>query len=173
MAAPNFDFDYKPVKPARFTKWVPKKWRPEYERVVIMSATGLSNTQIAEKTGFTKQHVSNILNLPQAEQLQAKIVERMRERALTDIPSVLNRVAEKAAERLEKMINNDELFEKNPFAVIDRGMDVIKGLNHLKSKAPEQGNTTVNGNAVILNLRDVDEIAAGLEKLAEVKRLHG
>jgi hypothetical protein len=174
MAAPNLEPEFKTQKPVKFKKWIPKKWRPEYERVVAMSAAGMSNKQIAASVGFTPVHVSNILNLPQATDLMERIVAKMREKSMVDIPSTLQRVAEKAAQRLESVINNDELFEKSPFAVLDRGMDVIKGLNHLKgggNGAP--GNVThVHGNAMIVSSDQADALSEGLRKRNEVKRLH-
>lgn len=174
MAAPNFDPEYKSVSPVKFKKWIPKKWRPEYERVVAMSAAGMSNKQIAANVGFTPVHVSNILNLPQATDLMERIVAKMREKSMVDIPNTLQRIAEKTALRLESVINDDDLFEKSPFAVIDRGMDVLKGLNHLKGGGNgSPGNTTiVNGNAMIVSSDQADALSEGLRKRNEVKRLH-
>ena len=174
MAAPNLDPEFKSQRPVKFKKWIPKKWRPEYERVVAMSAAGMSNKQIANSVGFTPVHVSNILNLPQATELMERIVAKMREKSLTDIPSTLQRIAEKTAVRLEKVLDNEDLFEKSPFAVIDRGMDVLKGLNHLKgggNGAP--GSVThVHGNAMIVSSDQADALSEGLRKRNEVKRLH-
>ena len=173
MAAPNLE-TYSASKPVIFKKWIPKKWRPEYERIVAMSAAGFSNKQIAKDVGFTPVHVSNILNLPQATDLMERIVAKMRERTLVDIPSTLQRIAEKGVQRLETAMNNDDLFEKSPFAVIDRAMEVVKGLNHLKgggNGAP--GNVThVHGNAMIVSADQADNLALGLQRREQVKKLH-
>lgn len=119
-------------KAPKLTKWVAKKWQPEYERMVAYSAMGWSNKKIAETLKYTPEHVSNVLNLPQAKELKDKILAKLRERTLEDVPSILKKVAQKTAERLETILNDDDLFEKSPFAVIDRGLDVMKGIGHLK-----------------------------------------
>lgn len=176
MALPNYDFDYKPQKPTKFQKWVPKKWRPEYERIVALSAVGKSNTEIADIVGFGKQHVSNVLNLPQADELMKKIVEAMTRRSLVDIPNSLQRIAEKTVQRLEVLMDNDKLFNDSPFAVIDRGMKVVEGLRHLQgggNGAP----TMVNNGKVVNNTfnvpaTQVDSLIAGLQKANEVKQIH-
>lgn len=119
-------------KEPKLTKWVPRKWQPEYERMVAYSAMGWSNIKIAQELKYTTVHVSNVLNLPQAKELRDKILARMRERTLEDVPNILQRIALKTAERLETVVNDDEMFLKTPFAIIDRGLDILKGTGHLK-----------------------------------------
>lgn len=176
MAAPEMELDYVPTNgKAKFTKWIPKKWRPEYARVVALSATGLSNKVVAEKTGFTKEHVSNILNLPQAEELRERIIKAMEKQATTDIPNALQRIAEKTVQRLETLVNDDEKFKDSPFAIIDRGMDVLKGLNHLKgggNGAPVQGGNTFNGPTIIVPASQVQNLIDGMSKADEVMEIH-
>ena len=130
MTAPALNF--MPKKQPSLKRWVAKKWKPEYERMVAYSALGKSNIEISQMLSRTTVHVSNVLNLPAALELKEKILARMRERTLEDVPSILQKVAQKTAERLQTMIDDDEMFKKSPFAVIDRGMDVLKGIGHLK-----------------------------------------
>lgn len=131
MAAPALDIRTDKRPPA-LKKWVAKKWKPEYERMVAYSAMGWSNIKIAGECGRTTVHVSNVLNLPQAKELKQKIMERMREKTLEDVPTLLKKIAHKTAERLNSIIQDDDKFEKSPFAVIDRGLDVLKGTGYLK-----------------------------------------
>src|SRR5690606_39878928 len=105
---------------------------PEYDRMMFMSVAGFSNKQIGERLGYTKEHVSNVLNLAQAEQLREEIQKRMREEAYQDLPKRLNEIAAKTVERMHMLVHNDDIFERSPFQVIDRGMDILKGLGHLK-----------------------------------------
>lgn len=130
MTAPAFDLRLK--RQPSLKKWVAKKWRPEYERAVAYSALGKSNIEIAQLLNYTTVHVSNILNLPAAIELKEKILVRMRERILEDVPSILQKVAQKTAERLLTIVEDEELFTKSPFAVIDRGLEAVKGLGHLR-----------------------------------------
>lgn len=153
-------------------KWQPKKWRPEYERMVAMSCLGWSNKMIAERAGYTPEHVSNVLNLPQAEHLREQLLERMREQTLKSIPERLDEIAEHTLKRLHTVVTNDELFEKSPFAVVDRGMDVVKGLGHLKGGGNGAPGINVS-SAIIIQGEQAEGLFASLEKAREVRRIHG
>ena len=179
MAAPNIVEQEAPKKDRvlKFKKWVPKKWRPEYERVVALSAAGKSNKQIGEIVGFTKEHVSNILNLPQAEALMDRIIAAMNQRTVVDIPNELQYIAQKTVSRLKSAIDNDKLFEESPFALIDRGMKVVEGLRHLQgggNGAPTQAPNVNNGTVINFNVpvAKADDLIAGLQKANEVKQIH-
>jgi polyhydroxyalkanoate synthesis regulator phasin len=175
QAARNYESEAQ-YRPARLTKkWAPKSWRPEYQRVVGYSALGLSNTQVAEKTGFSAQHVSNILNLPEAQAMLQDITRKIKEQQEQNIPSVLNDIAIKSALRIKSMLNDDELYEKSPFAVIDRGMEMLKLTGHVRgggNGAPPppttQNNTYISGLPEELMLR----LISGIDKADEAKKLH-
>lgn len=158
-------------------KWEPKKWRPEYDRIVAYSAMGKPNTWIAETLDFTPEHVSTILNTPEAVALMMKIQAKLRENIEVNIPDVLSELAGKAVSRLREVLMDDDLFEKSPFAVVDRGLDILKGLNHLKGGGnganPVGGGNTTNIGTVILAPGQKSDIMEGLERIAEVKRIHG
>lgn len=163
MAAPAIDI--RPRKQPSLKRWEAKKWRPEYERAVAYSALGKSNIEIAKLLNYTPVHVSNVLNLPLAKELKDKIMARMRERTMEDVPSILQKVAQKTAERLLKVVEDDDLFTKSPFAVIDRGLDVMKGIGHMKgggNGAPAQVNNQQNNffNGVPPQL--LDQLSMGM-----------
>lgn len=159
-----------PKRP-KLKKWIPKKWRPEYERIVAYAVLGLPNTVIANKVGKTPQHVSNILNLPEAQKRQLELLEKLKKNIDVSIPDTLEYVAQKTTERLKALVDNDELFEKSPFAVIDRGMDVLKGLSHLRGGGNGSG-PTVNGNVIILPVGVAQNLNDGLSKADEAVRMH-
>lgn len=158
----------------KLNKWRPKKWRAEYDRIVALSVCGKSNKQIAAEVDFTPEYVSVILNLPEAEELRVKLQERLRDKILEDVPTVLTRTAQKVAKRFEEMVDDNELFEKSPFAVIDRGIDLLKGLRHLQTAAPSASlpSMTINGPAVIMPAMAAEGIRDGLKKADEALRLN-
>lgn len=158
------------TKRARLNKWKPKKWRPEYDRIVAYSVMGKANVWIATNLGFTPEHVSTILNLPQGIELAERLRLKLRDQIETNIPDTLAYIAKKTAERLKQVIDDDDIFAKNPFAVIDRGMDVLKGLHHLSPSNGTNGDTHI-GTVIISNGQKSD-ILDGMEKVAEIKRLH-
>lgn len=156
-------------------KWKPKHWRPEYDRMVAYSVLGKSNIWIAKFLGFTPEHVSNILHQPEAVELAEKLHAKLREGIEANIPAVLDEIALKAVSRVKQLIDSDELMIKSPFAVVDRSLDVLKGLNHLKRSGDQSslgGGTTVNIGTAIIAPQQTSDILEGLQKVAEVKRLH-
>ncbi len=155
-----------------FGRWKPKAWRPEYDRMVAFSILGKSNIWIAKQLGFTPEHVSTILHQDQAIELAENLQAKLRENIATNIPAVLDEIAIKAVSRVKAVIENDELFQKSPFAVVDRSLDVLKGLNHLRNKSDNGSNTTNIGVINITNEQKSD-IMKGLERIREVKQLHG
>lgn len=160
-------------KPRRgkLKKWNPKKWKADYDRVVAYHVTGKKNVEIATILGMTPVHVSNILNLERAQQLKAKLEQMLRERMETNIPDTLEYVARKTTERIKQMIDNDDLFEKSPFAVIDRGMDILKGLNHLKGGG--NGASPINvERAIIVSGDNAAALASGFDKADEARRIN-
>lgn len=172
------EFEQEPIREkGRIGKWQPRKWRVEYDRIVGMSVLGLANTEIAEKVGFCKEYISVILNLPEAKILYNRLQQKLLEQQEAFIPNTLNYVAKKTAERLKQVIDNDDLFQKNPFAVIDRGMDVLKGLRHLTgggngSIGTGEPGAVTNIGTVVINQGQKSDIMTGLEKLQEIKQIH-
>jgi len=159
-------------KKARLGKWQPKKWRPEYDRIVGYSVLGKSNIEIATNFGLTKEHISTILNLPQAKELAEKLQIATKQRMLENIPDTLDYVARKTTERLKQMIDDDELFDKSPFAVIDRGVDILKGLSHLRGGG--NGANAINvEKAIIVPAEQAKDFFRGMTKADEARRING
>lgn len=161
-------------KRGKLGKWVPKKWKPDYDRVVAYHVMGKSNIEIAEILGYTKEHVCVILSRPPALELQTKLQDALRTRMLVNIPETLDYVARKTVERLKQVVDSDDLFEKSPFAVIDRGMDVLKGLNHLKGGGNgANGNGTINvERAIIVGGQASANLFEGFTKSDEARRIN-
>lgn len=157
----------------KIKKWQPKRWKPEYDKVVMFSIAGMSNVAIAEKLNITKEFVSQILNLPNAklitEQVQAKIREKMED----GITENLYVATKQAAKRVRQVLDDDETFKKSPFAVTGLAIDVLKGMNHLKgggNGALNNGETNIN--ALIINQGQKNDILDGFAKIKQVRELH-
>lgn len=160
-------------KKGKLGKWTPKKWKADYDRVVGYHVVGKENKEIAVILGFTPEHVSTILNLPAAQELKKKMEAALREKMLTNIPDTLDYIARKTTERLKQVVDNDALFEKSPFAVIDRGMDVLKGLNHLKGGGNGSGSGSINvERAIIVSGASAEGLVAGFGKADEARRMN-
>lgn len=149
-------------------KWSPKQWHPVYEEVVLLDMLGYKNIVIAEMKGFTKEHISNILNTPQAKLIKELTVKRMEKKREETIEQRLDRLANKAMERLEETINNDELAAKNPLGLFDRAITVLKSTNNIK----EQPTSVDNSRTIIVTDAQMEKLNRAMALSDEAKQLN-
>lgn len=152
-------------------KWNPKKWHPVYQEVVLLSCMGMSNKAIAIEKGFTKEHVSNILRTPQAEIIRQLTIKKMEQKHELTLEQRFERLANRALDRVENVMEDDQLFEKNPLGVFDRAIVVLKGTNKIKSEETKTPNGPQPGMVVSedVALKLVDALAMS----DRVAALHG
>jgi len=156
-------------------KWVPKKWRPEYEVIVAMDSMGMSRDNIIKEffrlsgTLYTPQHITNICNCPEALQIKQKRSEQLREGQTLTIQDRLEQLKHKALNRVERIIENDEIFDKSPFAVVDRAFKVLE----LGKPSTTNGGLINNNfnNTLVISEEAARILADGTNKANEVKAL--
>lgn len=149
-------------------KWQPKRWEVMHEQIVALSVIGKSNTEIASHFHYTPQHISNILNTPEASIVRRRILENLRGKIDESIPAKLDIIANKAVERLYDLVHDDDIYERSPFAVVDRGLQVIKGLSHLKSN---DGGVNIN-KMLVMAPEIANRLVDGLAKAREARALN-
>jgi hypothetical protein len=159
-------------KKGKLGKWTPKRWKADYDRVVGYHVMGKQNLEIAKILSFTPEHVSTILNLPQAQELKLKLEAKLREKMEVNIPETLDYVARKTADLMKKVVDNEQLFEKSPFAVIGMGMDVMKGLNHLKGGGNGSNGPINVERAIIVSGAAGSQLVEGFTKADEARRIN-
>jgi hypothetical protein len=163
----NDDLTY---KPASIKKWYPKKWKPIHEEIVALDCAGAPHAMIAAKLNKTVQYVSKICNTPQAKiirrnalnQLVAKNKEFQEER--------FEHVLIKAQERVVDFMEDDALFQAEPFQVVDKAMKLLQGRGVLGQK--ETGNTHIHAkNVTVNNLKQtaIVELKDGLARALEAR----
>jgi hypothetical protein len=157
------------VKPARFTKWQPKRWEAMHEQMVLMSTLGRSNVAIAEAFGYTPQHVCNVLNTPQADIIRRRVLNTLRESAVKQIDGSLEDLADQSIVRLKQVMYDDDLFSKSPFAVVDRGISVLRGIGKLRAENAPGVNVK---NAIFMTPEDAKTLHDGMTRADEAKRLN-
>lgn len=157
-----------------YRRWVPKEWRPEYEAIVALSCTGLNNKEVGRRFGYTKEHVSNILTTPQAKKLREIINVRLREKNLETFGERYGVLNAKALERVESVMNSDDMFEKSPLAIFDRAVVVLKATGAVKGEggAGLSVNLPENSRTMIVTQTMAEGIRDSLKKADEVKELH-
>lgn len=145
-------------------KWQPKEWRMEYERVVMMDLTGLMGYEIAEKTGYTPQHVYNILGCDEAIAIQKALIGRVRKEGV-QITDELKEIQELTVKRLKACLKDDEVFRESRLGFIAKGIDVMKGMGEHLKNAPTNQVT----NQFVLPPSVADRFLEGLEKSDQVR----
>lgn len=160
------------LRPSKLRNWKPKKWRVEYENIVLLSIRGLSNKMIAQEVGMTPQHISNILNLDEAEEIRQKVLIKLRDASQeTTLADNLEYIATETVNLLKECFNDADRRKSSPFALIDRGMDVIKGLGHLKGGGNGSPGVSVE-KAIIIQGEAAAGFMEGLTKADAVRKLH-
>ena len=162
------------------SKWVPKKWRPEYEIIVSMYASGMSREAICKKfyefsgTLYTEQHITNICNTPEAQRILTGNIDNIRKRTNDEIQLKLSELQKKAIRRVEQIIESDDHFRDSPFAVVDRAFKVLDmgvGKKETQPVGGTFGNTLI-GNALIMTPEAAQIMAEGTKKADEARRLY-
>lgn len=154
---------------ARITKpkWNPKQWHPVYEEVVLLDCLGLSRKEIALEKGFTETHITSICQTPQAGMIREIFRRRMVKKYEQTVENRLETLAQRAMDRVEEVITDDDLAKKNPLGLFDRAITVLKSTNKIK-EAPSQ----VNNNTLIVSDEAMDKLTRGLDLADEARRLH-
>lgn len=155
-------------------KWIPTEWRIEYDRIVALHCLGYSNAVVGQELGYSAQHVSNILNLPEGKAMVRLVKEKFIKQTLDTIPERLNALQIKITERVEKFFDDDELFQKAPGAVVDRGISLLKCIGLLKEKEtlPPQGGVVNVDKAIIVPAGSMDNMREALRLSMEIDARH-
>lgn len=155
---------------ARITrpKWNPKQWHPVYEEVVLMDCLGLARRDIALEKGFTEQHITNICQTPQAKIIRELFRRRMAEKYEGTVEERLERLTAKAMKRIEEVIEDDKIAEKNPLGLFDRAITVLKATNKIKEAPAEH----VHEHRLMVTDEQMDRLKKGTELADQARQLH-
>lgn len=147
-------------------RWQPKKWKVEYEKVVLLDLMGLKGYEIAEKMNITPQHVYNILATDEAIAIQKMMIGRVRKETF-NITEELQEIEKLTVKRLKSCLKDDDTFKTSKLGFISKGLDVMKGLGtHLKNAPTTQVNNTFQIPASV-----ADRFTEGLKKADEARML--
>ena len=160
-----------PNRPARVVKWIPKNWTPVYEEIVSLDCMGMAQKEIASKFGMTNVMVSKICSTPQAKIFRRKVLEVLAERNKVFQKDRFERVQVRAMERISTVLEDDNLFEADPFAVVDRAFKLLEKTKVLGG-GESRGDINIAGNVNMLSQTAILEIKDGLAKAREAKELH-
>ncbi len=162
------------VRPARIVKWIPKEWKPVYEQIVSLDCMGVPQKKIAEQFNYTPVMISKICTTPQAKIIRRKVLELLAEKNKVFQEERFNRTQVRAMERISEFIEDDDLYGKDPFAVVDKAFKLLEKTGAIGSKN-KAGDVNVQGDLNVMNTLSqtaILEIKDGLAKARESKELH-
>jgi hypothetical protein len=158
----------RPRKNVKAEKWEPLKWEANYEEIVNLSTRGYSNTYLAQKFGYHKQHISNILQTTEAQTIRSQVIEHMRAGSIKNAEERLAACYETATKRIYDTLHDDELYENAKLSVMDRSMSFLTRMGKMKG---ENDNSTTTNNVVIGD-EAAARILAGLRLSDQAKSMH-
>ncbi len=157
-------------------KWAPRRWKPLYDQMIILSVAGRNNKEIAEALDVTPVHVGNVLNCGQAKIILKALISKMRTEAISDIteiPTRLNASLDEASKRLLNYFKNDDVAKSAPGAMADRAMKLLTGLGHLKTGDPNKQSNKLNiKKAYFLGEEAYDRLSTAIEKSDRAQEVH-
>lgn len=158
------------ARKARITRprWNPKEWHPVYEEVVLLDCLGYARTIIAAEKGFTEEHITNILKTDHARLIREVFRRKLEVKVDQTIDQRFETIAHKAMKRVEEVMNNDTLAEKNPLGLFDRAIVLLKAAGKIKDE-PKQ----ITNNTLIVSDEQMDKLTKGIAVSDEARRLHG
>ncbi len=159
------------VTSARITKWIPKTWTPIYEEIVSLDCMGMPQKEIAKKFDFTAVMISKICSTPQAKIFRRMVLETLAKRNKVFQEDRFERSQVRAMERISSLMEDDELMENDPFAVVDRAFKLLEKTKVLGG-SESKGDINIAGNVNMLSQTAIVELKDGLAKAREAKELH-
>ncbi len=160
---------------ARLVKWIPKQWTPIYEQIVHLDCMGVPQKRIADQFKMTNVMISKICCTPQAKIIRRKVLELLAEKNESFQEERFGRTAVRAMERISAVMEDDELFMADPFAVVDRAFKLLEKTGRIGGR--DKGDINVAGDLKVSNVSNLSqtaiiEIKDGLAKSREAKELH-
>lgn len=165
---------------AQFQHYNPKRWHPEFNLIVIESIAGKSNAELSELFGYTPQHISNILSSPQASGIRDNVRNKINSEFDGQLKSRLASIGEKAIKHIESFVEDENsLATKSPFQFLDRVIRIQQVIvsgdsssSDSNSKGNVTNNTIVQGNAIIMNGEQANNIRDALLKSASLDSIN-
>lgn len=160
--------------------WNPKKWKPLYDSILALAITGIKSVTIADTLNIDKQTVYLILNSPTGKEKLSEL-QRLKQAAVKNSTETrLAALQDKALQRVEAIINSEEIAVNAPLKMFDRSMQVLRGLGSMKQDSPTADSSTAGSPAAITNntinvVADralLDQLSVGVAKALEATKLH-
>ena len=150
-------------------RYRPKKWLPEFNQLVVdyIVVPGVTHKELGEKYGYTNVQVCNILNSPQARDIQESMAKGILKYNFENVPIKMAEMSSKITERLHDFIHDDSKYKANPFEFINKALSIGKAIGVLDKETPRDGGVTHNTqvNISVGQAKDLSESLGIVERL--------
>lgn len=153
-------------------RYKPKRWEPRFDLIVLGSIAGKSNVELASQFGLTPQHISNIINTQQAENLKQKVRNNIENESTKDIRTVVTEIGNRAAKHLlEFVLDERGRAKSNPFEFIDRSIKIAQ-ISGVVKNDNGGGNVSPGMHVQNLQVNVLNGLAEALKLSREVETVH-
>lgn len=160
--------------PRSTERWSPKRWKPSYDVIVGLWATGkFTQIEIASFLSLHKVLVCNVLNCEAAIPYIAAAREKIKGKVEDDFSKRLDALSNRALLISEKIMSDDALVEKYPLSMLEKSIKLLEATKKIGKHEVVASNNTTNNNLIVVPADQMARLSEGFEKLEEIKRIHG
>ena len=117
-------------------RWDPKKLTATHYAILSLKAAGLKNEEIAKEVGKGKESVNQLCNSPKGKAYIQLVLDGAAKQFKEDTEQALIKTSTRAVKNIEKVLEDDELRELQPFRMFDRSMNFLKATGKMRGDAP-------------------------------------
>lgn len=154
-----------------FHHYVPKRWEPWMDSLVLAKIAGASNKDLAESFEITVAHVSNILSTTEANLIKLKVRKEILEKS-EELSDKLTQIRDLSAKRMLEALQNDTLATNSPLSMASLAKELFKIASPAvvaENTAKQVTNNIAQQNILVANPEYVNRIEKGLTLSNEIQ----
>jgi hypothetical protein len=159
------------INKSGFSSYVVKDWQPWMTEAVVLHASGMSIPELRVRFGRTDSHIKNVIQTTQATEIIRKIQSNSLKTATSQASERLAALREKAIERMEDLICDDELRKESPFAFWEASRKTLDTVSRISipHSAPQPAPSTQIGTVNIQQNTNVQLPAPNASAMAQLR----
>lgn len=149
---------------------VVENWKPAHDRVLLLYIAGYQIKDVAEVTGYCREHVGELLKDPRAQKRIDRMRERMYDQLEDDISMKLEMLGAEAVDNIRRTLVADHKPGTKAKKHQDKmSFDLLDRIGHGKSNGSSEGGGT---GSVELSEEDAGRLVEALEKSKKAREEH-
>jgi len=149
--------------------WQPKKFNDRHRQMIVCSAIGMKNVEIAKAFNMSQSRVSIILTDPRAKLLKAEISADFISEITRDAGQMITGSAVEAVEKIQYLLRNSE----NERVQLNAAQDLLDRGGHKAKEVRENHNINVDGEGVSTLIETLAQLREQPEELVHIQDSSG